>query len=189
MNQPENYSREKIIYTNFKKVGLPLIQQGEKIYANYGCFHIHQERINGAKPLAKWINDSGHIKLVSIVGMRTNSECLKHRKYKSEGPILIRETKFRKASYKGYKTFKTYDGDYLFEKINGISKLKKINGGSECMLFKLNGDKASLWRTMWFADFKRGGKKWKVEKEAGTTDYFQYVILIKNSKPNIPLEE
>jgi len=189
MNQSESHNREEIIYSNFKKIGLPLIQKGEKIYANYGYFHIQQEKINGSKSLAKLIKDSCNIKQVSIVGMLTNSNCLKHRKYKSEGTIIIRETKFKKASYNGYRTSKTYDGDYLFEKVNGIEKLKKISKDSECMLFKLNGEKSPLMNTMLFADFKRGGGKWKVEEGASTTDYFQYIILIKNSKPNIPLEE
>ena len=56
-------------------------------------------------------------------------------------------------------------------------------------MFKLNGNDSPFMTTMLFADFKRGGKKWKVEKNTSTIDYFQYIILIKNSKSNIPLEE
>ncbi len=189
MNQPENYNREKIIFRNFKKIAVPIIQKRGKIYANYGYFHIQQEKINGITPLAKYIKDNCNIKLVSIVGMLTDSECLKHRKYKSNGTIIIRETKFKKALYNGYSTSKSYDGDYLFEKVNGIDILKKISTESECMIFTLNGKNSPFVNTMLFADFKRGSRKWKIEKDKNTTDYFQYVILIKKSKSNIPLEE
>ena len=57
------------------------------------------------------------------------------------------------------------------------------------MIYHLNRINSPFFNTMFFADFTRGAKKWKVEKDAVTNDYFQYVILVKNSKPNTPLEE
>lgn len=189
MNQPKTYNREQILFNNFKKIGLPLIEKGEKIYANFGYYHIQQEKINGNKPLAKLIKDYSAIKLVTIIGMLTKSECLKHRKYKSDGLIMIKGIKFKKAKYIGYSTSKNFDGDNLLEKVNGIEKLKKINKADNCILFKLNGVNSPFLNTMMFANFKRGNKKWIVDNNKNTTDYFQYIILIKKSKSNIPLEE
>ncbi len=191
INQPKTYNREQIIYNNFKKIGLPIIKNGGKIYANYGYFHIQQEKINNNQPLAKLIKNNSNIKIITIIGMLTNSECLKHRKYKKTGTITIKNVEFKKAKYNGYSTSKTYDGDNIFEKINGIKILNKISKNNDCTLFKLNGEKSPFLKMMLFADFKsgRGKRKWKVEKNAYTTDYFQYIILIKNSKPNTPIEE
>lgn len=57
------------------------------------------------------------------------------------------------------------------------------------MLFTLNGLNSPFFNIMMFADFSRGGKKWKVKENTVNNDYFQYILLIKHSKPNIPLEE
>lgn len=189
MSQPQNTNRERIIYHNFNRLGLPLILKKEKIYLNYGYFHIHQKTINGVMPVAGLIKENKEIGVVSIVGMLTESECLKGSKFKYTQPIIIKETKFKGASYNGYKTSKTWDGDHLFERVNGIKWLKIISKDNQVMLFQLNETNSPFFDNMLFADFSRGGKKWEVEKGAVTNDYFQYILLIKNSKPNIPLEE
>ena len=189
MSQPQFRNRESVIFNNFKALSLPLIEKGEKIYSNFGYYHIQQGNVNGNSPLAKLMKDSCDVNLVTIIGMMTRSECLKKRKFTADGNIHIKEVKFRKAQYNGYKTSKSYDGDGLFEKVNGIKTLKKISGTNDIMLFKLDGSDSPFTSTMKFADFSRGGKNWKVDKNLAATDYFQYIILIQNSKSNIPLEE
>ena len=57
------------------------------------------------------------------------------------------------------------------------------------MLYNLNGKDSPFIGQLLFADFKRGGKNWRVAEKAATLDYFQYILHIKNSKANIPLEE
>ena len=188
MNQSQDSYRDYVIFNNFKILGLPLIEKDEKIYLNFGYFHVQQGNINGAPPLAKLIKDRCDLNLVSIIGMMTNSECVK-KKVSSDGRIMIKGVKFRKAKYAGYKASKSYDGDGLFEKVKGINTLKKISGSNDIMLFRLNGKDSPFTETMKFADFSRGGKNWKVDKDLGTNDYFQYIILITNSRSNIPLEE
>ncbi len=188
MSQSQNDYRDYVIFNNFIKLGLPLIKGGGKIYSNYGYFHIQQGSINGAPPLAKLIKDSCDINLISLIGMMTNSECVK-RKVKSDGRVVIKGVKFRNAKYGGYKASRSYDGDGLFEKVNGMKVLEKISGANHVMLFNLSGKGSPFNETMRFANFSRGGKNWKVDSEKAANDYFQYIILIKNSKSNIPLEE
>jgi hypothetical protein len=189
MNPPITKNREHTIYANFKKKGYPLIAENQKIYFNYGYFHVHQKTINGVMPIAGLIKQDKEIDVISIVGMLTESECLKRRRLKYTEPIIIKGVKFKGSSYNDYSTSKTWDGDHLFERVNGIKLLKKISKDNQIMLFKLNGANSPLFSKMLFANFSRGGKKWKVEQNAVTNDYFQYILLIKNSKPNVPLEE
>ena len=189
MNLPKAKNRPDIIYANFRKIGRPLIEGNQKIYFNYGYFHVHQKTINRVMPIAGLIKRNKEIDVASIVGMLTESECLKKAKIKYSGPIISKGVKFKGASYNGYKTSKTWDGDHLFERVNGIKRLKKISKDDQIRLFKLNGINSPFFENMLFVDFSRGGQKWQVEEDAVTNDYFQYVLLIKNSKPNIPLEE
>jgi hypothetical protein len=189
MSPPKTLNRESIIYENFKKLCTPLITKKEKIYVNYGYFHIQQQKINGMTPLAGFIKENSDMNAVSIVGMLSNSECLKTRNLKSTGPISIKGTKFKGASYAGYRSSKSWDGDHLFERVNGINILKKISKDEDVRLFRLDNNASPFFNRMLFADFKRGGKKWRVENNAVTNDYFQYILFIKNSKSNIPLEE
>lgn len=189
INQPNTKNREHTIYANFKKIGLPLVAKSQKIYFNYGYFHIHQSTINGSMPIAGLIKQDKQVKVVSIIGMLTESECLKGSKLKYTEPIVIKGVKFKGASYNGYSTSKTWDGDHLFERVNGIEKLKRVSNNNRVTLFKLDEANSPFFNKMLFADFSRGGKNWKVEDNTATNDYFQYILLIKKSKPNIPLDE
>lgn len=189
INQSMNNFREPAIYENFKAIGLPLLQKGEKIYANYGYAHLQQSTINNYPYMAKLIKDSGQVKLISVIGMLTNSDCLVNSKVKGTGAIMIKGVKFRQAEYSGYKTSKNYDGDTFFEQVNGMKVLKGISAENDIMLFQLNGENSPYKTEMAFADMSRGGRKWQVEEGKSATDYFQYILLIKNSPANKPLQE
>lgn len=58
-------------------------------------------------PLAGLIKQNKELNVVSIIGVLTESECLKKRKLKYTHPIIIKDTKFKGASYNGYTTSKT----------------------------------------------------------------------------------
>ena len=189
MSQSKTLNRENIIYENFQKLCMSLTENQEKVYLNYGYFHIQQQKVNNKMPLAGLIKKQLNINIISIVGMLSYSECLKGRKLNSTGSISIKGTKFKVASYNGYHSSKTWDGDHLFERVNGINRVKKISKNDEVRLFRLDNNSSPFFNRMLFADFNRGGKKWRVEKNAVTNDYFQYILFIKNSKSNIPLEE
>ncbi|TNE54045.1 MAG: hypothetical protein EP338_09140 [Bacteroidetes bacterium] len=188
MSQNTNGYRDSILLTNFKKLALPLIQQGEKVYANFGYFHVQQQKINKLPPLAQLVKENTSVSCVSLLGLLSQSACMV-RKIRPDGPLMIKGVRFRKAKYAGYRSLNTYDGDHLFERVNGMGILRKNSRGKDLTLFPLNGEDSPFRKTMFFADFSRGGRKWKVHKGAVTTDYFQYVFLIKNSRANIPIEE
>lgn len=189
MHVSESNEREVIIHENFEKYALPKIQSGEKIYANYGYFHVQQSKINNYPPLAARVKTHEDVKVTTILGLLTKSECYKNAKMKSMGPVYIKGVKFKKAEYTGYKTSKSYDGDGLFERVKGMSDLKKIAGSEPITLFHLNRSASPYFNSIDFAGMSRGGRKWRTEEGKNTLDYFQHVILIQDSEGNVPLEE
>lgn len=182
--------RENIIFENFKKLVLPLIDQGEKVYANFGYFHIQQGLINGNESLAYKLKHKldKNISMVSIQGLLAKSAVFKEKRYKKEGEVIIKDVVFQGMVYNGYKHSRTWDGDSFLERAKGIGILKTtIN--ADATFINLNKDQSPFRNTNYFASFSRGGKKWKLEEGKSTTDYFQYVIFIQNSPSISPLEE
>lgn len=188
MNQSEARFREEVIFDNFNKLCVPLLEKSEKIYANFGYFHIQQDKINGSMPIAGLVKNAGY-KTTSIVCMLSESECLKTSKLKRGEPFEIKGTTFRRSHYAGYSSSKFWDGDHLFEKVDGLKHLKKESGKNEVVLFQLNASRSPFYDSKLLAHFSRGGKKWQLEPNTSTTDYFQYVILVQNSATNVPLAE
>lgn len=192
--QNKDKRREDAIFLNFKRLILPLINQGEKIYSNYGFSHVLQEKINGYSYIANRLKDSlnNEIKLTTILGLLANSEVLKERKANRGKKIYIRGYKFHGVDYNGYKTSKYWDGDSILERINGISMLKRISKDNEVTLFKLDGDTSPFKKSLFFIDYKRYRESlfrkgfWQTEKDSSTTDYIQYILFIQNSKSNRP---
>ena len=171
-------SREHAIFLNFKRLIIPLIDQGEKIYANFGFAHVLQEKINGYSYIANRLKDSldNKIKLTTILGLLANSEVMKYKTYKS----------------KGYKTSKSWDGDSILARVKGIKVLKSIAKDKDVLLFKLNGEQSPFFESLFFIDYKRYRESlfrkgwWETEKGSSTTDYIQYLFFIQHSKSNRP---
>lgn len=182
-------NREKAIFNNFNKIADPIFSKGEKLYCNYGYFHIQQELINGQKSFAKMIKDEGKYSIISIQGLLYNSACLDHVKLCFDKKVTIKDVEFKKMNYCGYKTSKTLDGDSFFERAKGIKHLKKVMNSYNIGLIDLTSKNSPFKEDNLLASFKPGGKNWKVEKNATTTEYFQYVIIMQNSKANIPYVE
>lgn len=192
--QNKDKGRENAIFLNYKRLILPLIKKGKKIYSNYGFAHVLQEKINGHSYLANRLKDSlnNEIKLTTILGLMANSEVLKERKASRGKKIYIRDYKFHGVDYNGYKTSKSWDGDSILERVNGISMLKRISKDNDVTLFKLDGDTSPFEELLFFIDYKRYRESlfrkgiWQTEKGSSTTDYIQYILFIQESKSNRP---
>lgn len=189
MLKPTEKEREKIIYEHFSKKGLPLLEGGEKIYAAYGYFHIHQDEVGGSMSLAGFIAKNTDVKLVSLVAQMAKSACYVGPKMKGIGPVYIKGVKFKGATYKGYKTSNRYEGDHFFERIDGLKNLQKVAGKNNVVLFNLTGKNSPYKTKMAFANMKKGAKNWQIPLDKAATDYFQYIFLIQRSAANVPIEE
>lgn len=177
-------NREKTIYENFQKIATPLINKGEKIYCNYGYFHIQQKAINDKPSFASMIKKEGRYSLTTIQGLLIDSDCLKHTKLCSDKNIEIKGVTFKKMNYCGYETSTELDGHTSSEKVNGVEYLEELLSTNDIMLTSLVSKESPFFDKMMFADYSKGGKYWQVEDSSVTTDYFQYIITMKNSKAN-----
>ncbi len=181
--------RETYIFKGFQQYVMPLIEGGDKVYANYGYAHIQQARIAGNCYLACLIKEAyPAIKLTSIQGLLAKSNVLNERKLcKTKDYITEHNMTFQKAEYCGYKTSKSYDGHSFFEQVNGIKPLMRQAGKNEILMLNLKRPNTPFDRNLYFAENKRGSKHWKVDKNLTTLDYFQYVIFMKKSQNNVPI--
>ena len=186
--------REDVIFLNYKRLVIPLIEQGEKIYSTYGFTHVLQEKINGYSYIANRLKDSldNKINLTTILGVMANSEVLKERKAKKGKKFHVKGYKFNQVDYNGYKTSKYWDGDSIFERINGINMLKSIAKDNDVTLFKLKGEHSPFEDSLFFIDYKGYRESlfskgiWQTVKSSSTTDYIQYLLFIQNSESNKP---
>ena len=186
----EDLHREDIIYNNFKAEVLPLLQKGEKVCSVYGYAHIFQGPINGFDYIASKIKQ-GHpdIKTSSILGVMARSSVLKYRKLRKSGDLTgpMGHT-FQQATYKGYSTSRSWDGDGLFEKLEGLPLVQKATGKNELLMLPLTQPGSPFHNGLNFVRYEKGGKRWRPDESLATTDYIQYLIYIQYSQANTPLE-
>ncbi len=183
-------SREEVIFEGFQREVIPLLKKGEKVYANFGYFHIQQGKINGGESVAYKLRNSlqKDLSMVSIQGLLAKSRVLKEKKYKKAAEVVIKDLTFKGMAYNGFKHSRSWDGDSFFERAKGIGILKKT-AKSDVILIDLTKDNSPFKKSDYLAAFSPGGKKWKLEEGKSTTDYFQYVIYIQYSPGICPLEE
>lgn len=190
IEEVDRESREDVIFEGFQREVIPLLKKGEKVYANFGYFHIQQGRVNGGESVACKLRNSldKNLSMVSIQGLLAKSRVFKEKKYKKAPEVVIKDLTFTGMAYNGFKHSRSWDGDSFFERAKGIGILKK-NAKSDVIMIDLTKNNSPFKQSDFLASFSRGGKKWKLEEGKNTTDYFQYVIYIQNSPGICPLEE
>lgn len=183
-------SREEHIFLNFQKQVIPIIQSGGKVYANFGAAHIYQKEIYGNCYVAcKIKNEYPNLRLKSILGLLANSTVLKERKWKkSKESIVERGVSFDGMTYSGFKTSTTWDGHSMFEKLDGIDQLIRINRSKNISFLNLDNSNSPFKNRPYLVSYKKGGKNMKIDPSSNTLEYFQYVILMKNSVSNTPIQ-
>ncbi|MEM9052948.1 MAG: hypothetical protein AAGC47_12920, partial [Bacteroidota bacterium] len=183
-------NREEHIFNGFKDTVIPLIESGEKVYSNFGFSHIMQKEIFNSCYLACLVkNEFPELRMETVLGLLSNSEVLKYRKWKkSKETIEERGLVFQKMVYKGYSTSSTWDGDYIFEKLDGINELKKAAKSHDVLFLDLDKPNSPMKDSRYFSNYKRGVKNMFPGEEGSTLDFFQFIIYMKGSEANVPLE-
>ncbi len=175
--------REKTIYDNYLYLSQLYDFQSNPQFVRMGFFHIEKARENNnpsffTRLIENKIYDKE--KVISIAGFLTKSRVLWDLKYDD------------KKNYIGYTTEGGYGiGDYWKEYFKGIDKLKK-NKISNLTLYRLNNENSPYKKNQTdLMEIKMFLKKSNKNDLKGktTTDYFDYAILISNSKANNPIEE
>ncbi|MFA6939828.1 MAG: hypothetical protein WCQ54_02450 [Clostridiaceae bacterium] len=150
--------REPGIYSNFKRIYSNLPKG--KYFGEFGMEHVYQNICNS------YMGDK------SRFAMYLNS---------SDSPIKGKVLSIAYA-YQNCKMMtwgKTYGEGNADSGLNDIDILNNISK-SDITLFKLNGDRTPFSKKIYFVETKKSDKT--------DTDYFKYIILIKNSKGTIPYD-
>ena len=175
--------REKIIYDNYVHLNTLYDFKSKAQFVRMGFFHIEKDRENNTPSFfTRLIENSIYQKseIVAIAGYLTKSRVLWDLKYD------------HKKNYVGFTTEGGYGiGDYWKEYFKGIKRLKK-NKLSNLTLYDLNNENSPYQKNQTdLMEIKLFLKKSNKNDLKGktTTDYFDYALLISNSKANTPIEE
>ncbi|WP_417888062.1 hypothetical protein [Zunongwangia sp.] len=171
-------SRDSAMIMNFKKFIKKKKIENEQFYGYFGLFHVSQETIkNNTKSFAERLK-SNNFKVKSIVCLNIDSEVYLPKNEK------IPTTKSEKIS------FLNMDGPIVL--VKGINDLKKASTKENITLFNLNKKNSPYFNSKKLITMKTNfiNQNWSPEKDnLKTTDFFQYAILIRNSKANTPINE
>lgn len=175
--------REKTIYDNYLFLNHLYDFKSNPQFVRMGFFHIEKDRENNNPSFFTRLIENNIYKkeeIVSIAGFLTKSRVLWDLKYDEN------------KKYIGYTTEGGYGiGDYWKEYFKGINKLKN-NRLSKLTLYRLNNENSPYKKNQTdLMEIKLFLKKSNKNDLKGktTTDYFDYAILISNSKANKPIEE
>ncbi len=169
-------SRDSAMMINFKKIVRDNRLSGEKFYGQFGLFHVLQSTpASKDAPLAKRLKDSG-LKVTSFVSYTLGSEM-----YMPKGHgIPVPEN--------GKIPVMNADGPLMT--VKGIMDLKEASGTAKKTLFNLRNPGSPYDHSLRllqiknvFGDNIQPGKN----KTSVTTQYFQYVFLVKNSNAITPI--
>ena len=176
-------NRDKTIYDNYLFLNRLYDFKSNSQFVRMGFFHIEKDRENNNPSFFTRLIENNIYKkeeIISIAGFLTKSRVLWDLKYDE------------KKKYIGYTTEGGYGiGDYWKEYFKGINKLKN-NRLSNLTLYRLNNENSPYKKNQTdLMEIKLFLKKSNKNDLKGktTTDYFDYAILISNSKANKPIEE
>ena len=176
-------SREMILFTNLKTL-LPSLQQ-EKLYGLWGFFHVLQSPLlNGSKPLACLIKESDlyfHDKMVSISCSYLDSYAMTPTRFL---PPMWQD------KGKTYTRLDKFNNDSELMHVEGIDAMRAATQANTLTLFALNGPRSfartTPLRIRYSANMPKS-QQLQFDPQRAITDYFQYIILVRNSDMTQPI--
>lgn len=176
-------SRETILFTNFKAL-LPSLHQ-EKVYGLWGFFHVLQTPLlNGSKPLASLIKESNlslRDKIVSI-------SCSYLDCYAMTPTHFLPPTWQDKG--KTYTRLDKFNNDSDLMHVEGIDAMRAATQANTSTLFVLNRPGSFAHTTplrIRYSAYMPKSQQLQFDPHRAITDYFQYIILVRNSEMTQPI--
>jgi hypothetical protein len=173
---------EKILY-NFNVFYNEYKLAKEKMYGFWGRFHAMQDSINGDMSFSAMLKKSNLPLAKKIVSIPV---------YCIESASML-PTQFLPpmAQQKGtvYSKSDMVNDDSFVYKVAGIKDVAKFVGKNENVIFKLVGNESPYNKGLRLVESSSNFDKtfnWVGNKLAATTDYFQYVIVVRNSDWAVP---
>ncbi|WP_413532205.1 hypothetical protein [Empedobacter brevis] len=163
-------SRDLAMVNNFKNAIERLKLENEKFYGLFGYFHVLQEVTdNGKETFAKGLKKL-NIKTTSFVSYTLDSEV-----------YLPKNSQFPTPEN---EKIDWINADGPLQLVKGINDLKELSKPNAITLFKLNSQHSPYQKSQYLIHVKSRIFGENIVPKAGTftTDYFQYVFLLRNSK-------
>lgn len=163
-------ARDSAMILNFENSIKKLKLENEKFYGLFGYFHVLQNvNENGKETFASGLKKSG-IKTTSFVSYTLDSEM-----YLPKNP-QFHTPENEKVDW--------LNADGPLQLVKGINDLKELSNRNSITLFKLNLKNSPFLKSQNLISVKSRvfGENIIPEKGTFTTDYFQYVFLLRNSK-------
>lgn len=163
-------ARDSAMAINFKNSIKKLNLENEKFYGLFGYFHVLQNVTeNGEETFASELKKSD-IKTTSFVSYTLDSEM-----YLPKNPQFPTPENER---------VDWINADGPLQLVKGINDLKELSKPNSITLFKLNAKNSPYLQSQLLISVKSRffGESIVPQKGTFTTDYFQYVFLLKNSK-------
>lgn len=180
--------REEVMQANFKELYKIRNWKREKLYSFLGFGHILQSKVNDGKGsfLAYRLENDPELplkgKIVSIAMIYLDS--------KMSMPTVALPAPFQDKG-KRFTAFSEYNHDGPLIKLNGIDAFKLATKPNTTTLFNLNAIGSPYLNQILaikYADMMpKDQRLYFNEKEKFMTDYFQYVVLIRNSAQTNPI--
>ena len=165
-----NVSRDAVMIVNFKNSIQKMKLEDEKFYGFFGFFHVLQSMTeNGQETFASELKKSG-IKTTSFVSYTLDSEM-----YLPKNPQFPTPEN-EKVDW--------INADGPLQLVKGINDLRELSKPNSITLFKLNSNNSPFQKSQHLIHVKSRvfGENIVPKKGTFTTDYFQYVFLLRNSK-------
>lgn len=177
-NTKSPISRDSAMILNFKNIITEKGLKDEQFYGLFGLFHVLQDGINSinAQPFAARIKTNGY-KVKSIICMNIDSE------------VYFPENEQYPTPPSEKIGFLNMDGPIVLAK--GINDLKKASKSNTSTLFNLTKENSPYFSSTKLIISKSNFINQQImpyDKNLSTTDFMQYVILIRNSNALSPIK-
>lgn len=169
-------SRDSAMIVNFKNSVKKLNIGNEKFYGLFGFYHVLQHAIKkDGKPFAERLKNSG-FKTSSIVSYTLDSEM-----------YLPKNPQFPTPEDQKIDWINA-DGPFML--VKGINDFKELAQPNSMTLFKLNSKDSPYQNSDKLISIKSRmfGESFTPQEKTNTLDYFQYMVLLKNSKALTPIQ-
>jgi hypothetical protein len=175
--------REEKIFYNFNIFYNEYKLTNEKMYGFWGRFHAMQDSINNGMSFSAMLKKSNlplAKKIISIPVYCIESASMLPTQFL---PLM--------AQQKGtiYSKSDMVNDDSFVYKVDGIKAVGKFVGKNENVIFKLIGNESPYNKGLQLVESSSKFDKtfnWSGNKLAATTDYFQYLIVVRNSDWAVP---
>jgi len=175
------YNRDSFMLVNFERIIQEKGLQNEKFYGLFGYFHVLQSPVSSfTLPFAARLKTSG-----LEAGQHIQSMIC----YSVDSEIYLPENESYPTPPDKRLDILNSDGPLML--VKGINDLKKVTTPHTVTLFKLDNTSSPYRQSQQLAETRVnlvGQDLRPAQQDLSTTDFFQYVLLIRNSQALSPLQ-